>query len=84
MRIGLPFQFNNPVLRFGLEIAYFDLPDGAPISGVVVKAAIEKMEFAHALLELMMMGELLPQANSTQDLLDTLRMAFSSSCCATR
>ena len=61
---------DHPVHR----IAYLDLPEGAPVGGIVVKAAVEKVEFAHALLEMMMMGESLPQATTTQDLQDTLRM----------
>lgn len=56
------------------RITYLDSPDGASVGGLVFRAAAEKLEFGHALLELMVMGVPLPQARTTQDLQDTLRM----------
>lgn len=61
---------DRPVHR----MTFLDIPDGSPVDGVVVRAAAEKLEFAHAILELLMMGVPPPHSTSTQDLLDTLRM----------
>lgn len=55
------------------RITYLDSSGLSPDS-LQVRTAVEKMEFAHAILELAIMGEDIPKAHSSQELQDTLRM----------
>lgn len=55
------------------RITYLNSSGTSPDS-IKVRTAVEKIEFAHAIIELAIMGEDIPAARSTQELQDTLRM----------
>jgi hypothetical protein len=60
----------HPVHR----LSFLADPVGVATDSIVFRAAAERLEFAHALIELLIMDVKIPNARSTQDLQDTLKM----------